>query len=292
MRAATMGCLRGDPRRASPRAQPAPSPLSDAAKIPQCRRQLPLDGRKMSSPSLPSRAGPESSSEVEARDSFPCCRDHLDLVGAALASKSSVRIDVDSSTADLSLPGGSPDKICRICHGDSPVEGLRSLCRCRGTVGLVHKECLEAWLSASGSARCELCGFQFELSRVPRHRLARAFWLWVTTEADRTQLLVDLVWFCLMTPFAALSGYLIYRSLHRYKELMRVDGAPLAAPERNEPTMVNLVLLMSCLTLAVYYAWAVAIVQYHARWWYRWWLTTFVVTVVEPPDAAPPDEPA
>ncbi|KAL0160351.1 hypothetical protein M9458_044076, partial [Cirrhinus mrigala] len=39
--------------------------------------------------------------------------------------------------------------ICRICHEGQDVcnsEGLLSPCDCTGTLGTVHKSCLEKWL--------------------------------------------------------------------------------------------------------------------------------------------------
>ncbi|VDQ12912.1 unnamed protein product [Trichobilharzia regenti] len=52
---------------------------------------------------------------------------------------------------------------CRICleeEGDDP-DGLMSPCRCKGTVGLVHRNCLEKWLLTSGKPSCELCGYAY-----------------------------------------------------------------------------------------------------------------------------------
>lgn len=50
--------------------------------------------------------------------------------------------------------------------------------RCRGTVALVHVECLERWLTESGRARCELCGYRYATRMVPRHGLFRSVAIW------------------------------------------------------------------------------------------------------------------
>ncbi|CAH8604835.1 unnamed protein product [Heterobilharzia americana] len=63
---------------------------------------------------------------------------------------------------------------CRICleEGDE-VDGLLSPCRCKGSVGLVHRNCLEKWLLTSGKANCELCGYAYILT--PSYRCSSQF---------------------------------------------------------------------------------------------------------------------
>lgn len=45
----------------------------------------------------------------------------------------------------------SSSPFCRICHDLSRSESLISPCRCSGSCGLIHKTCLERWLSTSAS---------------------------------------------------------------------------------------------------------------------------------------------
>lgn len=47
-------------------------------------------------------------------------------------------------------------------------EGLLSPCDCTGTLGTVHKSCLEKWLSSSNTSYCELCHTEFTIERRPR----------------------------------------------------------------------------------------------------------------------------
>ena len=55
---------------------------------------------------------------------------------------------------------------CRVCRGPAePDRPLYHPCRCLGSIGLVHQECLVGWLSlptrlAVGD-RCELCSTPF-----------------------------------------------------------------------------------------------------------------------------------
>ena len=58
--------------------------------------------------------------------------------------------------------------ICRICHDTDIREELISPCRCSGTMGLIHRSCIEKWLGASNSDRCEICSFRFIIKRSPR----------------------------------------------------------------------------------------------------------------------------
>jgi E3 ubiquitin-protein ligase DOA10 len=48
---------------------------------------------------------------------------------------------------------------CRVCRGgpDLPLRPLFSPCLCSGSIGLVHQDCLEAWLKHSQKESCELC---------------------------------------------------------------------------------------------------------------------------------------
>ncbi|NXS92947.1 MARH3 ligase, partial [Jacana jacana] len=58
--------------------------------------------------------------------------------------------------------------ICRICHEGSSQEDLLSPCECTGTLGTIHRSCLERWLSSSNTSYCELCHFRFAVERKPR----------------------------------------------------------------------------------------------------------------------------
>ncbi|DBA13518.1 TPA: hypothetical protein GDO54_018420 [Pyxicephalus adspersus] len=58
--------------------------------------------------------------------------------------------------------------MCRICHEGSNQEDLLSPCECTGTLGTIHRSCLEHWLSSSNTSYCELCHFRFSVERKPR----------------------------------------------------------------------------------------------------------------------------
>nr|XP_057929459.1 E3 ubiquitin-protein ligase MARCHF2-like isoform X3 [Doryrhamphus excisus] len=74
---------------------------------------------------------------------------------------SSVLKPVQSSSACIASDG----PMCRICHDGGYGEDLLSPCGCAGTLGMVHKSCLEQWLSSSNTSYCELCQTRFSIER-------------------------------------------------------------------------------------------------------------------------------
>lgn len=69
---------------------------------------------------------------------------------------------------------------CRICY-DPTGELIRS-CHCKGSVGVVHRECLDQWRFSgwSGEAltHCELCKFEYQLEPCPV-KLTRSQQVWI-----------------------------------------------------------------------------------------------------------------
>ncbi|KAJ8338664.1 hypothetical protein SKAU_G00354500 [Synaphobranchus kaupii] len=82
------------------------------------------------------------------------------------AGATGVKADERSADGAASSPGG--EAMCRICHEGSGQEELLSPCECAGTLGTIHRSCLEHWLSSSSTSICELCHFQFSVQRKTR----------------------------------------------------------------------------------------------------------------------------
>mmetsp|Transcript_25378 Transcript_25378/g.30077 ORF Transcript_25378/g.30077 Transcript_25378/m.30077 type:complete len:271 (-) Transcript_25378:65-877(-) len=59
---------------------------------------------------------------------------------------------------------------CRICFGDSSEGKLFSPCKCKGTMGYVHVECLQKWRIEKEKSpsyyRCDQCHYNYNLKRV------------------------------------------------------------------------------------------------------------------------------
>ncbi|XP_029825455.1 E3 ubiquitin-protein ligase MARCHF3-like [Ixodes scapularis] len=80
--------------------------------------------------------------------------------------------------------------MCRICFRGARAGNLLSPCNCKGTIGLVHKECLEEWLSRRNTDECNICSFQFKVERTPK-----SIWDWLRdpgSQANRWYILVDM----------------------------------------------------------------------------------------------------
>jgi E3 ubiquitin-protein ligase DOA10 len=54
---------------------------------------------------------------------------------------------------------------CRVCRVGGDLERpLFTPCKCTGSIGSVHQDCLEAWLNHSKKDTCELCGAKYEFA--------------------------------------------------------------------------------------------------------------------------------
>jgi E3 ubiquitin-protein ligase DOA10 len=72
-----------------------------------------------------------------------------------------------STTSKMDEQG---DHECRVCRmGEEESRPLYTPCQCNGSIGLVHQDCLEAWLLHSKKDSCELCNikYQFEGEYAP-----------------------------------------------------------------------------------------------------------------------------
>ncbi|XP_077507850.1 E3 ubiquitin-protein ligase MARCHF2-like [Amblyomma americanum] len=75
--------------------------------------------------------------------------------------------DLDGHTlADSSLSLSSDgEPMCRICFFGGRKQPLLEPCNCRGTIGYVHKECLESWIERTADGRCQICHYQFTVRK-------------------------------------------------------------------------------------------------------------------------------
>lgn len=73
---------------------------------------------------------------------------------------------------------------CKICLEElnSENDPLISPCNCRGSIGHVHKKCLERWVRESGNSHCKICNKRItRLSRNEFNRLLGHFLLIIIT---------------------------------------------------------------------------------------------------------------
>jgi len=170
-----------------------------------------------------------------------------------------------SGLADLTR--NSSGVFCRICHeGEQGGERLISPCRCAGTVGVVHRSCVEMWLSTANQDTCEICQQKYLISRHPR---PIAQWLCEPKVGDDHHNLVgDFVCFLLLTPLAAISTYLCG------------SGAAYYFQQDKRSEAVGLICLTSLLIL-IYLFWLLLSVRYHCQVWFKWRLTHQDIRLLE-----------
>ncbi|KAM4615250.1 E3 ubiquitin-protein ligase MARCHF3-like isoform 3-T3 [Polymixia lowei] len=172
---------------------------------------------------------------------------------------------VEAYTKQCSLP---EQPMCRICHDGGAQEELLSPCECAGTLGTIHRSCLEHWLSTSGTSFCELCHYQFNVQRKSRPLL----------EEKRT-LFGDMVCFLLITPLATISGWLCLRGAVDHLHFSsRLEAVGLIA--------------LTVALFTIYLFWTLVSLRYHCRLYNEWRQTNQRVVLLLPKfhgePAAPP----
>lgn len=83
--------------------------------------------------------------------------------------------------------------ICRICHNGDSFERLITPCNCKGTLGYVHRHCLENWLSRSGLTHCELCKYIFKTTQELRYTICQSLKIWYSHPNNCGLLQADLL---------------------------------------------------------------------------------------------------
>lgn len=85
------------------------------------------------------------------------------------------------SSSGISVLNGTPTcRICQTSRSADDINGQESLvspCDCRGSLGFVHKSCMEKWLNLRNKDTCELCHFKFNTKRKfrPLHKVGIVF---------------------------------------------------------------------------------------------------------------------
>ena len=170
---------------------------------------------------------------------------------------SGISIDLSSSTSTIA---------CRICQDSKNLsEPLISPCRCSGSMGLIHKTCLEKWLGHSGSNRCEVCQFEFKTERT-----SKPFRQWLHEgghSRDRRYFLIDTLCFMLLTPLGCISSWLCIQGAKEYYETT------------DKWTGFGLIMLSTFLAL-MYIFWALITFRYHIEAFRKWQRKNQVVRII------------
>jgi len=163
-------------------------------------------------------------------------------------------ISRNSSTSPADCSKTSSGIFCRICHDGEGSERLISPCMCSGSMALVHRTCIEKWLSTANNDNCELCHHKYIISKHPR-----PFVNWLCepgVEDDQRNLVGDIVCFFLLTPLAAISTYLC------------ATGAAFYLEEKKSES-IGLICLCVVLVL-IYFIWVFLTIKYHVQVWFIW----------------------
>lgn len=154
------------------------------------------------------------------------------------------------AVGDPCSPVSSLGPICRICHEGDGKEELVAPCRCSGTMALVHRTCIEKWLSAANKETCEICKYMFVTCRKPR-----PYREWLrnpSNPSDLRTLAGDLLCFVLLTPMAAVSAYLcIVGARHYALWTMRWEASGLVC--------------LAVFLISIYCIWCSVTVRYHVN---------------------------
>ncbi|PKK25188.1 E3 ubiquitin-protein ligase MARCHF3 isoform X2 [Columba livia] len=157
--------------------------------------------------------------------------------------------------------------ICRICHEGSSQEDLLSPCECTGTLGTIHRSCLEHWLSSSNTSYCELCHFRFAVERKPRPLVE-----WLRNpgpQHEKRTLFGDMVCFLFITPLATISGWLCLRGAVDHLHFSsRLEAAGLIA--------------LTVALFTIYLFWTLVSFRYHCRLYNEWRRTNQRVILLAP----------
>ncbi|KAK8786441.1 hypothetical protein V5799_023779 [Amblyomma americanum] len=136
---------------------------------------------------------PPSSPEVSGAERNPLWSGRASQIPAGL-------FDETESTAP----------VCRICHDEEGQEPLLSMCKCSGSIGLVHAPCLERWLNVRNTDDCELCHHRFPTTTPTHYRSLVRFYHWLQQCETNTKLslLLDFLLFTLVPLFFVLFSLL------------------------------------------------------------------------------------
>ncbi|KAI0208514.1 E3 ubiquitin-protein ligase MARCH3 [Lamellibrachia satsuma] len=156
--------------------------------------------------------------------------------------------------------------ICRICHEGNGKEQLISPCRCMGSMGMVHRTCVERWLGSSNSNKCEICQYQYQTEQHPR-----PFIDWLkhpARQSDRRNLIGDCICFFVLMPLASVSCWLcINGSIHFAQHL------------KTRWESVGL-LVLSIFLLFTFSSWCVVAIRYHHRVYQDWSRANHIIKVI------------
>ncbi|XP_017881070.1 E3 ubiquitin-protein ligase MARCH2-like [Ceratina calcarata] len=148
---------------------------------------------------------------------------------------------------------------CRICHEDSGIEELIDLpCKCKGSLGPIHRSCLEKWLSTSNKNCCEVCEHPFEIQKKnkPFSQSFREWWRTRENMYGPHGVAADIACLIVLTPLCLTATYLCAIGASTYTSLGYWEGKGLA--------------VLCIILVATYFLWLIVTIRFHFKSWQRW----------------------
>ncbi|XP_055701829.1 E3 ubiquitin-protein ligase MARCHF3-like [Phlebotomus papatasi] len=154
---------------------------------------------------------------------------------------------------------------CRICLVNSKDDRFISLCHCRGTVGLVHRHCLEKWLNESGKTECELCHFRYQTASTLRYTLMESLRIWYRHPLNRRLLGTDIL-LCVVLTIIGFGMTLICAVVLHYFRSKTQDQADFPRNWAVGSLIAFLVVVVLSYILNIF-----LVVRSQIIPWYTWW---------------------
>lgn len=174
-------------------------------------------------------------------------------------------------------PVSSSGSICRICHEGDSREELTAPCTCSGSMRLVHRSCLEKWLSSSNSDTCEICHYKFIIYRQPK-----PFMEWLQNRGSPEEcrnLFGDILCFLLLTPLACVSSYLCFTGAKHYVSWTTKWEA-------------SGLICLSVMLLSIYITWCYVTIRYHLHSYKEWRATNHNIYIIQMRQLSGSDNPS
>ena len=144
-------------------------------------------------------------------------------------------------------------------------ELLTNVCSCRGSIGAVHKSCLQKWLSISNSTSCDLCHSSFRHLLVQKPKTFSDFLASSSsTISCRSYFWVDVLSFILLTPVTTISLGLCLKGLLYYS--------------KSVAEYISLITLMALL-ITTYAMWLLTCSYQHVKSYRDWKSVNFDLVV-------------
>lgn len=144
-------------------------------------------------------------------------------------------------------------------------ELLTNVCFCRGSVGAVHKSCLQKWLSISNSTSCDLCHGSFKHLLIQKPKTFSDFLSSSSsTMSWKSYFWVDILSFVLLTPVTSVSLSLCLKGLLYYA--------------KSVAEYISLITLMALL-ITTYIMWLITCSYQHLKSFRDWRKVNFDIVV-------------